>query len=158
MSAVTKTGTQVPENEGAPTRTRIREGATYGEWIRAAPPNQLTRAERKLLHEEREWENGNVPMVGLLDAMVGRTWRLRRDMTTLSQEAEGQTWKRGPSHYPKAMRVRVFARVGAYLLGRTIDGAVLRLKMEWLEAVPPPPPEAGDLDELGEAIAEDATR
>lgn len=157
-----ETGTQVPvkvpkaPKAEDPERKRWRRAAeTYGQWLRAQPIEKLTRDERTRLREEREWETENRAAVVQLDAAVGHVHVLRRDMTTLSNEAEREAFRRGTRVYPKGLRVRVFARVGACLLGRTGDGFVLKLKLEWLELVTTSAAQDG-LDDIARAIAEDA--
>ncbi len=157
-------GTQVPEpvEKDPPVRPRWKkEVSTYGEWIRTAPPGRLTKDERARLVDERAWEKAHPKLVAQLEATVGLVWRLRRDMTTLHAEAEHEQYRRGVQTHVRGTRVRIFARVGECLLGRTVDGHVLRIKHEWIEPVPPPPAPVLVPDEVGDevsrAIAEDVT-
>jgi len=114
-------------------------GKTYGEWLREADPLSLTRAERALLKEESEWEKENLAEVKILESYIGGVYRLREAHRTLFTDIVlGGTMedKRGPHIYPAWTKVRVFARVGSYLLGRMLDGTVLRLRREWIEESP----------------------
>ncbi len=155
-------GTQVPAttyDKDPPVRPRWKkETATYGQWVRSIPSNRLTKDERRHLTEERDWEKANPKEVVRLEAFVDVVWRLCRDMETLHTEASHAPFRRGTKVHPKGSRIRVFARTGEYLLGRLFDGTVLRLKAEWLEAIPVPVPVPDDTgDEVADAIAKDVT-
>lgn len=160
MTPVSATGTQVPDSSlNPPLRPRWgREVETYGEWVRNAPSTQLTRDERARLKAEREWEAANPIMVRRLEETLGLVAVLRRDRYTLSHEAEGMAWKRQLPVYKAGLRVRVFARIGSYLLARTIDDVVLKLRLDWINVIIPTLDGSSDADELAAAMAEDATR
>ena len=111
-----------------------KESDTYGEWMRRVARNQLNRGERATLDEERRWDAAHPTEVAALDALVGRTVKLVKTMKTLREDIECAASKRDvPATYPKGMRLRVRARLGANLLVYTGDGCALSVRPDWVE-------------------------
>lgn len=119
---------------------------TYGQWLRRVPKSQLTRAEMNKLAAEAQWETANVKLVEKLDLMIGRHVRLVRDFRTFANDdfnvsvipSLTKTQVRNPLVYPAGMSFKVHARLGQYLLARSLDGTLLQLQAKWVRLIPLP--------------------
>lgn len=126
----------------APPKRWLRSTETYGKWLRTAPSEQLTRAERTFLRNERRWEAENPKHVALLMGMVGSLVRLRSTniggprVTWASDVKDHVPYTRGlPKAYQAGMLFRIIERVGDRLLGRAMDGVIIQLRLAWISPI-----------------------
>jgi hypothetical protein len=137
---------------GAVPRKSSDSQETYGEWLARAPDAELSSAELRERRARQAWEKTDVRRVTRLDRCVGKVYVLREDMGTVACDMQASVAERvergvyggecdvdlGKSvmGWPAGTRIRIFARCGDRLLGRTDTEIVLSVVPEWLRLMP----------------------
>lgn len=105
-----------------------RAPKTYANYLRTTPAERLTKAERKVLQEDRDWCTENPELVQALEAMLDKTVQMARNMKSLGS----------PTTYPIGTRFRVIGRWKGCLHVCTDRNLVLEVRPEWVTVVEEP--------------------